>query len=187
MMKCRKGRANVCDRRMLSLLFCCWIFTSVRAFPEDLEMEVLKLLLSASRPSDYWREELARRSVRWPWSGPFGPDRAPGDNAPLDVLIGYWLEMAGRPDAGTPSDIVKSRLLDACETWPVYLTDVLRYVPRETESLGRVLMLLRRVQRTGELGHDWEETVRWWLMLNSDLLLDDLREAAGCVVFETAN
>jgi len=61
----------------------------------------------------------------------------PAEDAPLDVLGRFWAQL-GLPEKKLPSAKVRLRLLDFCETHPEFLSDLLKFLPTDSDSNARV-------------------------------------------------
>lgn len=101
----------------------------------------------------------------------------PGDDAPLDVLARYWAQRWDR-DSALPSDLLRQRLLEACEADPEYLPSLLSIVPDSPSVHDRIKALLDHEQRSPRFSADWQRTVTRYLMLHSRYFRQDLIKAA---------
>ena len=84
----------------------------------------------------------------------------PAEDAPLDILGRFWAQL-GLPEKKLPSAKVRLRLLDFCETHPEFLSDLLKFLPTDSDSNARVKILYDKNAK--QLGDDWSKNVREYL------------------------
>ena len=106
-------------------------------------------------------------------AGSFVSPTAPGDDAPLDVLAGYWAEHAAVGRGEGPTDVVRQRLVEACTLNPSRLPSLLGLLPDAPEAHDRIGQLLSEPSFVSRLGEE-EKTVREWLRRRSGWLREDL-------------
>jgi hypothetical protein len=71
----------------------------------------------------------------------------PAEDAPLDVLGRFWAQL-DRPGENLPNAKVRLRLLDYCEAHSEFLSDLLKFLPAESEANARVKMADSTTKRT---------------------------------------
>jgi hypothetical protein len=120
-------------------------------------------------------------SINYFYANP--PD--PGEDAPIKVLMAYW-EMQAREDTGKqPSEKVRQRLLQACEDEPGFPLGLLDFLPNTPDAHARIKRILDDEQNDGldsfvSSRQGSRQSLREWLMCNSEYLRDELiREAGG--------
>jgi hypothetical protein len=114
-----------------------------------------------------------------PEDSSFEPQRnPPGDDAPLDVLIGYWTDDSRRREDRKPSPIVSKRLLEGAEKSPERLTELLDLLPDAADTHDRVKKLLDQEERSPRPGVDWKKRAHEWLMSHSVYFRDELEQSA---------
>jgi len=134
-------------------------------------------LLQLPAPPPNWREAPLKEES--PDTIVIGPQRnPPGDDAPLEVLIGYWTDDSLRREERKPSPIVSKRLLEGMEKNPERLTELLDLLPDTDDTRNRLKKLLDQEERSPQFSADWKKKVREWLMTHSGFFRDELEQAA---------
>lgn len=151
-------------------------------------------LLLAAQEKDLVDQLLDRPAPAADWQRfvpPRPEERVPGDDAPLELLAGYWTQLEARvPNRRKtpfpkPSDKVRARLLEAAEQNPGLLTHVLDLIPDTGDAYARVRKILRENEnRTEDLARYWAPQVREWMLLHDPALRDELAQAAERVSFK---
>ncbi|HEX2487932.1 MAG TPA: HEAT repeat domain-containing protein, partial [Blastocatellia bacterium] len=101
-------------------------------------------------------------------------DKPPADDAPIKELIAYWSQDHDA-DAPKPSDKVRQRLLEMCETRPELTPNLADFLPDTTDTHDRLYKLLEE-EHGSEL--HWKSFLQDWLRRNSRYFRDDLIAAA---------
>jgi hypothetical protein len=105
----------------------------------------------------------------------FGP---PPDDAPAEILARYWGREFGRSPE-QPSDRVRQRLLEACETAPEYLPALLKQLPDTQAALARIKAIFDAELSSPRFEPGWREAVKRHLTYHSPYFLKELAAAAG--------
>src|SRR5262245_46033461 len=108
-----------------------------------------------------------------------------GEDAPIKVLMAYWLAQAREETGKQPSEKVRQRLLQACEEEPEFLPDLLDFLPNTPAAHPRLKRIVDEKPNAYfdpfvSFRKESRQGLREWLMHNSEYLRDDLiREASG--------
>jgi hypothetical protein len=148
--------------------------------PGDAAAEaVLKELLAKPAPPPRNGDETAETHERP--DDFFDEDKAPPEDAPLEDLLDYWQKTSntGGPDGPKITDLIKERLLTACEANPAPLTNLLDCLPDGPEAAERVQRIYDASLNNPNLDDEWRGKVRNWLRLNSTVYLGDLVRLAN--------
>src|SRR5262249_3403260 len=117
------------------------ISASVHYQQQTISVDPIYELLQLPAPPPDWRETSRKEGSTE--NGSFDPQRnPPGDDAPLEVLVGYWTDDSSRLDGRKPSLIVSKRLLDGAEKNLASLTSLLNLLPDTTDTHDRLKKLL---------------------------------------------
>ncbi|HKQ77803.1 MAG TPA: HEAT repeat domain-containing protein [Blastocatellia bacterium] len=134
-------------------------------------------LLQLPAPPPNWRESSLKEASTE--KGSYDLQRnPPGDDAPLEVLIGYWSSHSSERGGGKPSPSVSKRLLEGAEKNPATLISLLDLLPAGADTHDRVKKLLDQEELSPQLGADWNKRAREWLMTHSAYFRDELERAA---------
>jgi hypothetical protein len=101
---------------------------------------------------------------------------APQEDAPLEVLAGYWSQSHSF-DTEQPTPATRQRLLEAVQKKPELLPSLLRLLP-ETQDANQVI---KRVydQNFAHFTKDWSKEVQSFLELHSEFFRDKLISEAA--------
>ena len=99
-------------------------------------------------------------------------EKPPADDAPIRMLIDFWLRHAepDSPAAPKPSDSVRQRLLEAGENRPWLLPGLLNLLPDTPDTHDRLYRLL--TENSDE--EEWRQPVKEWLQLRSEYFRAEL-------------
>lgn len=170
----------ICQRWMpliLLPLLCSLIYAAPEASPTGASDEVFRqlLYLPAPTPRTSAPDEEAEKQNKRP------PDfydgaHVPPDNAPDADLLDYWERWAdtSNHEGLRPSDVVRERLLAACEDAPERLPRLLSFMPDTEEASDRIKKLYDAAQGDARFDDGWRKSVREWLMMHSKYFLSDL-------------
>jgi len=100
--------------------------------------------------------------------------KPPADDAPIKELIAYWTQDHDT-NAPKPSDKVRQRLLEVCETRPELTPNLVDFLPETTDTHDRLYKLLE--EEPGD-EFQWKSFLRDWLQHNSRYFRDELIAAA---------
>jgi len=176
-------------RVLIALLIVAATWESVAglgAFAESVPGDLVSELLDMPAPPPDWREQERRRNLALPENQRTREDGTPGDEAPIEVLLGFWSRAYshGFLDDPKPSERVVERLLDACDTEPEYLPSLLPLLPHGPQTAERVKEIYDQVQAGSGMTSDWEKRVRRWVMLHSQYFRDDLVREARALKYD---
>ena len=119
-------------------------------------------------------------------------ERAPAEDAPLEVLADYWARHPA-PDAALdeslefaarlyrepmPNERIRVRLLEAGEANPEILARLLSRLPETASSYDRIKSLLDDEERQPRYGAAWSRRVERYLMFHSRYFRQELIQAA---------
>jgi len=99
----------------------------------------------------------------------------PGEDAPIKVLMAYWLAQAREETGKQPSEKVRQRLLQACEEEPEFLPDLLDFLPNTPAAHARLKRILDEEPNANfdpfvSFRKESRQGLREWLMRNSEYL-----------------
>jgi len=153
------------------------ISASVHLQRQPIAVDPIYELLQLPAPPPNWRETSQKEGSTEKIS--INPQlNPPGDDAPLEVLIGYWADDSSRRDGRTPSPVVSKRLLESVEKNPAALTSLLNLLPKGADTHDRLKKLLDHEERSPQFNADWKKRVREWLMTHSGYFRGELEQAA---------
>ncbi len=129
---------------------------------------------------------LNRPAADPPWGGAVRPasgDAPPGDDAPIERLLSYWicrpqmdeLQSLHKIEKTIPPPTAKTltRLLERCVKSPQHLPGLLQYFPDTPESVERIKQWYDRIPAAAG-DETWRLPVRTWLMRRSGYFRDEL-------------
>ncbi|HKC87704.1 MAG TPA: hypothetical protein VKG02_17085, partial [Blastocatellia bacterium] len=98
-----------------------------------------------------------------------GDQPDPGEDAPVKVLMAYWLTQARGETGKQPSEKVRQRLLQACEEEPEFPPGLLDFLPNTPDALARLKRILDEEQSAGfdlldSSRQESRQNLREWLM-----------------------
>src|SRR5262245_19430338 len=100
---------------VILLLFPILLSSARTQSSDNLSTVVLQLLDQPAPPREIKEVVDAIAASRNKYECLFGSDLSdPGDDAPINVLIDYWMEQARNVPGKQPSDKVRQRLLEEC-------------------------------------------------------------------------
>src|SRR5262249_48683759 len=100
--------------------------------------------------------------------------KPPADDATIKELIAYWAQDHDT-SAPKPSDKVRQRLLEVCESRPELTPNLVDFLPETADTHDRLYKLLE--EEPGDEFH-WKSFLRDWLQHNSRYFRDELIAAA---------
>ena len=111
-------------------------------------------------------------------SGKDAAKKAPPDDAPLRDLLSFWeaFNYDESKDAPRPTELVRRRLLEACEDRPQHLFRVINLLPEGSETHDR----LRKIyENEPDNRNNLKGMLHAWLMFNTRHFREELIAAAG--------
>lgn len=112
------------------------------------------------------------------------PLKDPDDNAPIEILMKYWVEESRQYTDRKPSEKVRQRFLKALEEEPNFSTRLFEYLPGTKDSYAQVKRVLDRPSDPQNQSYSEKfinKSLHDWLMTKSEYFRDDLVQAAGNV------
>lgn len=154
--------------RRLALVAALALNISSAAFGASAESNddaVIGALLAKQAPPMDWRAYLKQRALKR--SSP------PSSDASLEAVVNYW---RSAPENSDPDDETRARLLEACETAPEKLPDLLRWLALDSTDVQKRLKALfdRRTKDKTRDAADLAELLRTALMRHSRYFRDEL-------------
>lgn len=163
-------------------LITCWPIVAPAQGVRPDSTEVLKQLLAAPAPTPQTAETAAedqktiRRNRLF-----FDSSKVPPDDAPIADLVDYWTMWANNYRSPDPSPTVVGRLLDASSTNPQLLPGLLGALPENEPTAARVKELYERALTEQQMGGEGLQTVKRWLVYNSNYFTNELQALANKV------
>lgn len=145
--------------------------------PDEAFRQLLYLPAPTPRVTEAGAEEAAEK--KRPDSF-YDQQKAPPDDAPAEDLLDYWERWSSIAvsQKRMPSDVVRERLLAACEASPERLSGLLPVLPETAKAAERVKKLYDAALGEASFDDAWRKSVKDWLKLNSRYFLDELLNEA---------
>jgi HEAT repeat protein len=106
----------------------------------------------------------------------------PPDDAPIEELLAYWARQNSLYGNITynikPSAIVAQRLLEACEKNPEIITDYLKVLPADEQTVNLVKRFYDDDALAEKYEEYWRTQLKSWLKYNSNFYTSDLAKKA---------
>src|SRR5262245_23857939 len=114
----------------------------------------------------------------------YGDPPDPGDEAPIKVVMAYWLAQARGETGKQPSEKGRQRLMQACEEETEFHPGLLDFLPNTPVAHVRIKQILDEEQNdsidpSASFRRVFTQDLREWLMRNSVYLRDELIHKAS--------
>lgn len=112
------------------------------------------------------------------------PGKDPDDDAPIELLMEYWVLESQKYNNRKPSEKVQQRFLQALEEEPKFSTRLFEYLPDTKDCYAQVKRILDRPSDPQNQSYSEKfinKSLHDWLMTKSEFFRDDLVQAAGNV------
>jgi PBS lyase HEAT-like repeat len=160
-------------QRLLCAL--CLLAIPAIAPAQDSSLEPIKQLLSMPAPTPRTVEEPAEEKPQVERPPEFFDARnPPADTAPIEDLLSYWSRWAQQNGRHAPTDAVRERLLEKALTDPELLETFRPLLPQTSAAARQVKEVFDKAVNDAELGENWREKMREWLVFNSKYFFDEL-------------
>ncbi len=172
---------------LVALLLAPFLFSPVRTQVNSNLADAVAQLLDHPAPPPPPPKELAEALTAMNGSAinyRHGDQPDPGEEAPIKVLMAYWLTQARGETGKQPSEKVRQRLLQACEEEPEFHPGLLDFLPNTPVAHVRIKQILDEEQNAdsdpfSSFRRVARQDLREWLMRNSEYLRDELIRKAS--------
>jgi hypothetical protein len=111
----------------------------------------------------------------------YSDDHPPADDAPIEDLVEYWLQIGSNGTGANASETVALRLLEVCADDSEKLRTLVSVLPQSEATGAKVKELYEKGLAGKEIGEYTLEKMKEWLVLNTRYFLSELAARAGKV------